>query len=296
MSYQEYMLLAAPVLAGIVVFAARRWLIALIETTVEHNSKKSIAILESNLAARNEEFRFQLEFRELNIRREMDTHSANKLARYVEADNRTLDAIEQCWSAVWKLNRKEAMIRMLHSIKLDLVLESTDPNLARFFDTIANVGGLSPTKEQEPDPAAPIHRLYLSDRANRLYDALNKIHGHAELIVRSMAIPHIGGKYVHPFEVNDEVIKLLPFTKDGYDKFGGQWSLHVTDALREALLMELRSMIAGTEFKSTTEVRFKVQPADVRLDTEAEKVAEKLLADLPEELKFSRSSKQNIKS
>ena len=279
----EILIFVAVTAFGILVYIGKILLKKIVENAVDTKSKAAMAKIESDLNARNEILRSQLEAQNVRTQKKLDAISDNRLARYVEADKRTLVAVESCWAEVLSLHKAETLVGILGNLNIDKVLRAGDPDLAPFFNVVATISGFPLDAKTAELPAPPIHRLYLSNRATKLYDALTGIYKYAELILLCMRAPEAGGKYIKPIEVNESVIELLPYTKSGYDKFGGQWSFHITSYLRTALFDELRSMIGGEEFKASSAIRF----FEETVETHFEPSAKKIFDELPDDFKFN---------
>ena len=199
----------------------------------------------------------------------------------MEADKRTLDAIEGLWDFVTLLNRNEMLINFLQRLKVNDSIDSTEHSLTEFFEFIATSCGIDKTVEEMKTVDAHKPRLYLSFKAMQIFDALIGIHTHSLLFVSAMRTAPETRKLVKKFEINDKVIELIPSAKESYDKWGGEWSLYCTGTLRNMLLNELRKMIDGDQFDAKTAQR----ATGLKNISDQSTIPSSILDKIPEELK-----------
>ena len=218
---------------GVAGFASRSFIKAWIDSRVRSASQKDL-----------EQFRSELDAEKANLAAVRDSVLSGRTSRQSIVDQRRFDAIDQLWLAVRDIDRYAAVPRFLESVNLEAVCESFDeePKIPQLFGFI-----LKATPGEFKAPITTFLDHYVPEKILNLYGLYTGIVGTSVSIAVAASNGLNPGRFVRGDTMNDEVKKHLPHFSDYVDEFGVYSWVYLAQVARDALALEIRSFVEGTE-------------------------------------------------
>jgi len=256
-------------LLGLAAFLARNLILARLKASVEHEFNAKLEALRTDLRKSEESFKADLRAKETQIEVLRSGALSGLASRQAALDKRRLEAIEQLWVGVEKLQPLKFASSMMASFDFtkSLQMASQDQKVRDFFSTLGK--GFGPDKLEKLD--AHKARPFVSEIAWALFAAYQAILYHA-LVQLQMLQVGADLKILNVEHVTKLAKAALPSYADYIDKVGSAGYYYMLEPLEAELLKELQRMMRGEESdKSSVElaVRIMKEVASVNLASSA---------------------------
>ena len=256
-------------LLGLAAFLARNLILARLKASVEHEFNAKLEALRTDLRKSEESFKADLRAKETQIEVLRSGALSGLASRQAALDKRRLEAIEQLWVGVEKLQPLKFASSMMASFDFtkSLQMASPDQKVRDFFSTLGK--GFGPDKLEKLD--AHKARPFVSEIAWALFAAYQAILYHA-LVQLQMLQVGADLKILNVEHVTKLAKAALPSYADYIDKVGSAGYYYMLEPLEAELLKELQRMMRGEESdKSSVElaVRIMKEVASVNLASSA---------------------------
>lgn len=220
-------------IAGLIIYALRNFIKAWIDSRVHSASQREF-----------EQFRAELEAEKAHIAAVRDSVLSGRISRQAIVDQRRFDAIDQLWLAVREVDRFLIFPKLLETLKLDYMYDQIEkePKIHELFAVLSKT---LPGNFAIPDTVFQDH--YIPSRIRDLFNL------YLQIIAASHALFVAGNGGLDPrrffkFDaMNNEVKKHLPHFSDFVDRFGKYSWIYLAQTSRDALSLEMRSFINGTD-------------------------------------------------
>ena len=220
-------------IAALIAYALRNYIKAWVDSRVRSASQKDF-----------EQFRAELEAEKAHIAAVRDSVLDGRISRQAIVDQRRFDAIDQLWLAVREIDRFAFIPRFLEPLKLDYIFDQieNEPKLRELFGFFLRSVPGEPVKSSDV-----IQDHYIPSRIRDLYSLYTQVVSVSHAIIAAANNGLDPRKYLRIDGMNDEVKKHLPHFSDFVDKFGRYSWISLVQASRDALSLEIRSFVDGTE-------------------------------------------------
>lgn len=160
-------------------------------------------------------------------------------------DRRRIEALENLWREVVKLNIFLWPAQMLVLLKLDEIDKraARDPNVRQFMETIS--GG--DHKEKMEDMRAEIERPYVPLQVWKLFSAYRSLLIFCYMRLRVSSLGMGGENMFKDEEVTKEIKGVMPHFSDYLDKYGVSGAAGLAHPLRELVFEAIRTALSSNE-------------------------------------------------
>ena len=232
-------------LFALALWLGRKLIATRLVKSVEHEFNSKLEALRAEFREKEERLKADLRAKESEISALRSGAMTAMASRHMALDKRTLEAVDQLWSAMISLASAKGVSALMAVLKFEAVAEEAvkNPRLREMFMMLAKTFDpknidVSGAARARPFVSPMAWALFSAYQAIAL-DAVLKLH----IITAGVAVKDLLKKDVVP-----KLIKLaLPHQADYIDKYGDAGYHYLLEELEEALLAALRKMVAGEE-------------------------------------------------
>ncbi|PKN68653.1 MAG: hypothetical protein CVU54_13550 [Deltaproteobacteria bacterium HGW-Deltaproteobacteria-12] len=223
----------------------RKLILIRLTKSVQHEFNKKIEAIRAELRKSEESFKAQLREKEAEIDALRSGALSVLASRQAALDKRRLEAVDQLWSAFNALAPARAIAASMAFIKFESAAQKAerDPKVRQFFEMIG--GGFDPRSIDLSGAAKA--RPFISPMAWAVFSAFLAVTMHSAIRLQVLK----GGLGAEDFTDHKAIEKLvvaaLPHYADYLEKNGPAVYYYVLEALEARLLIELQSMLSGSE-------------------------------------------------
>lgn len=191
---------------------------------------------------------------------------------------RRLEAAETALSRLHMFAKLSIGATLLQSVNMKEVLKDPkDPRVQKFFQLLAEYTQIDEKLSQLTENSQSNYRLYLSDEALKNLDIYISILSHATMFIKSASLGQ--AKMLKEGSLGDQIVKVLPNTKDSFDTYGDSHGYHWIDYFYARTFEHLRLMSSGDQ-RSAEDV---AQVSSLTISTRlAQKELDAKLNELPQ--------------
>lgn len=163
--------------------------------------------------------------------------------------SRRLEAAEMLLRARHALAQLSMLVEYMKVLNTEQILnEAADPKIAEFVDLLVKPFNIDEKLKQLGSIDKTYPRLYLSEKSLKAFDAYESIILNAVMMMKFFAInlPK-KGRFIKESNLSETIIELVPFSKEGFEKFGEGYAYHWATYFHDEILRALRHEISGAD-------------------------------------------------
>lgn len=233
---------------GLVTYFCKDWLLAKIIKKIETEQKLKLAEFDAEISKAEAD---RKSFEETNIRNEEFIRRSVESTRNHHSttlNDLRIEAVKSLWESVVLSYKVRILIAQLQSLNVDEILnQSNDNSIKEFMNVIASTSNVDQYLQEIAQQNVNKYRPFIPQKLWEYYSAYMSVISTALMVMKTVEFG-VGDKKLYDFgSAAEEVFKIAPFGKEGFEKFGWTFMFHQDKILENAIISEIRKFVDGDE-------------------------------------------------
>lgn len=191
-------------------------------------------------------------------------------------ESKKLEAAEDLMVSLKKLASLSMFAEMMKILKIEEIKKSSNSTeVKQMFETLSMGLNLDKGIEDLKEVDLTKSRLYLSERALQYFDAYSLLMSHAAIFTKAMSSGIADGLVMKDDALSKKIIEVIPYSKEGFEKYGEGYAYYWTQYLYDQLVKELRMEVSGSAMQQEdVETVAKITSSSVNAQLQARQLIE----------------------